>query len=659
MKSIERRIVCTTILLVGLSLFFLGSTAITATYVSATHIVKGNMEEIAQEASDRAAWELQAYSNISAGLGGVNELSDPDVSADEKKEILRTWAERYDLERCNLIDADGNGIDGNTYSDREYYQMAMQGKAHISEPLVSKVTGKLTIIVAAPLYRENTVVGCVYVVPHEEFLNNIVSDINVSENSTAYMIDKDGNVIADVNMEVVKNGESDSSKNDPGYDSVLKMREKMKNGENGFEDYKFQGVNQLAAYHSVGNTNGWSLAICAPQSDFMSDTYTAIGTTVIITIIALIVSVILSIRLGRVIGKPIKLCANRIEQLSNGDLTTNVPAVKAKDETGVLAEATATMISELDDIISDIGRVLGEISGGNLTVNSNANAHFYSGDFGKILTFMEKIIKKLNNIINNINTAADQVSVGSEQVSSAAQNLSLGTTQQASAVEQLAATIHEISEQVSQNSHNCVNASAFVNETAGYIEGANQEMERLTEAMNKISSTSDEIGEIIKAIEDIAFQTNILALNAAVEAARAGEAGKGFAVVADEVRNLASKSAEAAKDTTVLIEHSIDAVTKGMSIATATAAAMNNVGEKARSVEDIVSKIAVASEQQANMIEQVNVGMEQISSVVQTNSATAEQSAAASEELSGQAALLKELIGMFVLRTEEQDPVEE
>ena len=651
MKSIERRIVCTAILLVGLSLFFLGSAAITAMYISATHIVKGNMEEIVQVASDRAKWELEAYSNRAAGLGGVYKLSDPNVSDEEKKETLSEWAKRYDLERCNLIDTNGNGIDGNTYNDREYFQMAMQGKAHISEPLVSKVTGKLTIIVAAPLYNGNELAGCVYVVPHEEFLNDIVSDINVSDNSAAYMIDKDGNIIADVDMNIVKNGEIETDKQAAGYDAVLAMREKMKNGESGFENYKYKGVDQLAAYHPVDGTNGWSLAIYAPQSDFMGDTYTAISTTVVITVIALSVSIILSLRLGKVIGKPVKSCAERIDLLAGGDLSSPVPVVRAKDETGVLAEATTTMLFKLDNIIKDIGRVLGEISNGNLAVNDTENENYYSGDFSKILTFMGDIVTKLNGIIDNINTAADQVSVGADQVSSAAQNLSQGTTEQASSVQQLAATIHEISEQVSQNSHNCVNASAFVNETATYIEGANREMERLTEAMNNISSTSDQIGDIIKAIEDIAFQTNILALNAAVEAARAGEAGKGFAVVADEVRNLASKSAEAAKDTTVLIEHSMDAVTKGMSIATATASAMNNVGEKARSVEEIVGKIAVASEQQANMIEQINVGVEQISSVVQTNSATAEQSAAASEELSGQASNLKNLIGMFTLRS--------
>lgn len=650
MKSIERRIVLTTILLVCISLYVMWSAAIAALYISSTNTVRSTMEDTVKLASDRARWELQAYSNLAAGLGGIDALSDPEISADVKKEILSEWAKRYDFERCNLIDAEGNGIDGNTYSDREYYQMAMQGKAHISEPLVSKVTGKLTVIVAAPLYDKTEVVGCVYVVPHEEFLNDIVRDIRVSDNAGAYMLDKDGNIIANIDTEVVKNGESEYVKNASGYDKILAMREKMKNGETGFENYRFDGESELAAYHPIEGSNGWSLAVYAPNNDFMGFAYISMLVTIIIAVIAFVVAIILSVRLGRRIGKPVKVCANRIALLSEGDLTTRIPEIKAKDETGVLAEATGTMIANLENIINDIGRVLGEIADGNLAVNDTEFANYYVGDFGKVLTFMNGIVTKLNGIIRNINDAADQVSVGSSQVSSAAQSLSQGTIEQTASIEKLAASINDISEQVSQNSHNCATANTFVNETASYVEGANREMERLTEAMNNISSTSDQIGDIIRAIEDIAFQTNILALNAAVEAARAGEAGKGFAVVADEVRNLASKSAEAAKDTTVLIEQSMDAVTKGMSIATATAAAMSNVGEKARSVEEIVGKIAVASEQQANMIEQVNVGMEQISAVVQTNSATAEQSAAASEELSGQADTLKDLIGMFVLR---------
>lgn len=649
MKSVGRKIVFTNILTVGASLLFLGLAAVTITYYSMISSVQSNMIEMTKIASKRTQWEMQAYSNLAAGLGGVTELSDPDVSAEDKKAILTQWAERYGLERCNLIDSEGNGIDGNTYSDRTYFQKAMKGEASISEPLISKVTGKLTIIVAAPLLVDGNPAGCVYVVPNEEFLNDIMRSIEISENNMAYMLDKDGNIIAHINMDIIKNGE-DLDKNDSGYDDIMDMRQKMTAGENGCCKYVYYGKWLVAAYHPIEGTNGWSLAVVSPRSDFMSNTNTACVVTFLITVVALAVSSVFAVRMGKRIGKPVRLCANRIDLLANGDLKSPVPEVTAKDETGVLAEATTVMLANLDNIINDIGRVLGEISNGNLAVNDTEFANYYLGDFGKILTFMNQIVSKLNGIIGNINTSADQVSLGASQVSSAAQNLSQGTTEQASSIEQLAATIHEISEQVSQNSQNCANANAVVNETVTYFESANSEMERLTEAMNNISSTSDQIGNIIKAIEDIAFQTNILALNAAVEAARAGEAGKGFAVVADEVRNLASKSAEAAKDTTVLIEQSMDAVTKGMSIATATVSAMNNVSGKARSVEEIVSKIAAASEQQANMIEQVNVGVEQISSVVQTNSATAEQSAAASEELSSQAAMLKDLMGMFILR---------
>lgn len=649
MKSVGRKIVFTNILTVGASLLFLGLAAVTITYYSMISSVQSNMTEMTKIASQRTQWEIQAYSNIAAGLGGITDLSNPDVSAEDKKAILNQWAERYDLERCNLIDSEGNGIDGNTYSDREYFQMAMQGKAHISEPLVSKVTGKLTIIVAAPLLADGNPAGCVYVVPNEEFLNDIMRSIEISENSTAYMLDKKGNIIADVSMDVVKEGDNlDTS--DSGYKDIMDMRAKMTAGENGCCKYVYEGKWTVASYNPIEGTNGWSLAVVCPRSDFMSNTNTACVVTFLITVVALAVASVVAVRMGKRIGKPVRLCANRIDLLANGDLKSPVPEVTAKDETGVLAEATTVMLANLDNIINDIGRVLGEISNGNLAVNDTEFANYYMGDFGKILIFMDQIVSKLNGIIGNINTSADQVAAGADQVSSAAQNLSQGATEQASSIEQLAATVHEISEQVSQNSQNCANANTFVNETVTYVEGANREMERLTEAMNNISSTSDQIGNIIKAIEDIAFQTNILALNAAVEAARAGEAGKGFAVVADEVRNLASKSAEAAKDTTVLIEHSMDAVTKGMSIATATASAMGKVGEKARSVEEIVGKIASASEQQANMIAQVNVGVEQISSVVQTNSATAEQSAAASEELSSQAAMLKDLMSMFILR---------
>ena len=213
---------------------------------------------------------------------------------------------------------------------------------------------------------------------------------------------------------------------------------------------------------------------------------------------------------------------------------------------------------------------------------------------------------------------------------------SQGATEQASSVEELAATIHIISEQINENAANAHEANDRTNVAVSEMGSANDKMKELVGAMDEISASSDETQKIIKTIEDIAFQTNILALNAAVEAARAGAAGKGFAVVADEVRNLAGKSAEAAKNTTSLIENTVAAINKGNSLVTEVADKMSNAMEASNVVVDLNMKISEASKQSADSVTQVTVGIEQISSVVQTNSATAEESAAASEELSGQ-----------------------
>lgn len=636
------------VVLVGLALIILGVCSVVAIYSSGMTAARTNMEEMINMSSARVEWELRAYSNIATGLGSINRMSDPDISADAKRDILNEWAARYGLERCNVIDAEGNGIDGNTYSDRAYYQAAMQGKPYFSEPLVSKVTGKLTIIIAAPLYRNNVPVGCVYVVPNEEFLNDIMRDISVSDNSVAYMLDSSGKLIAYHDIEAVKNS-LNNSENGEESSVVLKDNDKMTNGEIGCDVYGFNGKQHFLAYHPVENTNGWSLGIMAPQSDFMEATNTSILAVIIIAVLIMTSSVVISLFLGKSIGKPIKLCTQRISGLSRGDLSSPVPDVKAKDETGILAQATAATVHKLNSIINDVGRILGEMAGGNFSVNTRECSTFYAGDFTKIIEHMDEIKAKLSKTLSDIDIASDQVLTGAEQVATAAQDISQGTTEQASSVEELAATLRIVSNQVSETSDNCIKAKDRVTESAAFVNEAIEEMKHLSTAMNHINSTSDQIGNIIKTIEDIAFQTNILALNAAVEAARAGEAGKGFAVVAEEVRNLASKSADAAKDTTELIEQSMEAVNEGMSKASATSAALQSVGTKAAAAEEIVGKIADASRTQSESLEQVDSGIEQISTVVQSNAATSEESAASAEQLSSQANMLKDLIKTFKL----------
>lgn len=366
-----------------------------------------------------------------------------------------------------------------------------------------------------------------------------------------------------------------------------------------------------------------------------------------IIVVAIAVSLIIAIYISRIISRPINACAKRLVALSEGDINSPVPETDSKDETGVMLNALNSTAMFVKSVIADMGENLGELANGNLDTALSAE---YKGDFIALRESMQKIAFSLNDTLTQINQASDEVASGADQVSGGAQELSQGATEQASSVEELAATITEISQQVRENAQSAIDASGIVDVVASKVVDSNTQMHQLITAMQEISATSGEISKIIKTIEDIAFQTNILALNAAVEAARAGTAGKGFAVVADEVRNLASKSSEAAKNTTALIEGSIAAVSNGTKLADQTAQSMLSVVEGAQDVTTSINKISSASNEQANSIAQVTQGVDQISSVVQNNSATAEQSAAASEELSGQAQMLKTLVGRFKLR---------
>lgn len=374
---------------------------------------------------------------------------------------------------------------------------------------------------------------------------------------------------------------------------------------------------------------------------------TGIICMVIIMISATIAAVIVAVLTARGISRPVKACADRLVLLSEGDLHTPVPKVISNDETGIMLHALETTTSFITGLINEIGRVLGEVANGNLNINATAD---FKGDFNDLKIHMEQIVTSLNDTMMQINQSSEQVSGGADQVSSGAQALSQGTTEQASSIQELAASISEISQQVKSNAENAKVAGTQASEAGDEVTISNEKMQQLIAAMSQISNSSKEIGKVIKTIEDIAFQTNILALNAAVEAARAGAAGKGFAVVADEVRNLATKSSEAAKGTTVLIEGAITAVDNGTKLVDETAKSLLVVVDKTIEVSSTVNKISIASSEQAQSIGQVTVGVDQISSVVQTNSATAEESAAASEELSGQATILKELVGKFNLK---------
>ena len=381
--------------------------------------------------------------------------------------------------------------------------------------------------------------------------------------------------------------------------------------------------------------------------EFNEDAGIALENATVMLIVLLVVMVVLCMGvttvLSRAVSRPISQLTDAAKKLAAGALNIEIDYY-SKDEVGTLAEMFREMSGSMKAVIKDIGQQLGAMSNGDFTVAPRAE---YTGDYVSIKNALINIRESLSNTLNEINLSADQVFSGSAQVSDSAQTFSEGAADQAGSIDELAAAINEISYQVRETAANMEAARRLTAKAGEQVAVSNRQMEEMLLAMGEIGAKTDQIRAINNTIEEIAFQTNILALNAAVEAAHAGESGKGFAVVAGEVRRLAGKSTDAAKRTSDLIDGTVQAVEKGRKIANITAESLHNVVESTNEVLNTVDKIDEAAQHQAGSIVQVTQEIDQISYVVQNNSATSEESAAASEELSGQAQMLKELVGRF------------
>ncbi len=467
------------------------------------------------------------------------------------------------------------------------------------------------------------------------------SAIKSDDEYMGYVVDCNGNIVVSGDSEEVIAGVNASS--DLGLDEVVKAAVSGSGTINVSSDKIFGGDELMYSYDYL-NEAGVGIIYGIKTGVAMETFYIMAIALVIFVGTLLTVAIYLSLKVSGKVATPVRQTAERLDRFSKGDLDSECIISKRGDETEVLTYALQDTVNALSMYINDIKYILAEIGNGNLTVKSDVE---YVGGFVEIKNSLDQILTNLSGTISDIQQTSAQVMESAQMLSDGAQNVAATSSKEAAALEEISSMTADITNRITENHENTNSAAVLLDEVVNTIDDGIRTMGEMNTSMGQIKTYSDEIQKIIRVIDDIAFQTNILALNAAVEAARAGNAGKGFAVVADEVRNLANKSAEAAKNTISLVNKSAAAVEQGNTFTVSTSESLNEVNNAIKQFSELMNKIAEASSEQKSAIDQINAGFEQITDAVQSNSATAQESAASSEELRSMVHTLNDRVEAF------------
>ena len=652
MRRISDKILLVIISMVTAAVLLVGGAALFLSARNTDSILRQTMMETAEVTADRVVYELQSYLNVAVETGYIEALSDTTVTNSAKQEILDERVSRYGFQQGNLVGADGySRLDGIYYGDRDYFVKAMSGQATVSDMLTNRRDGNAAVFIAAPLWKEQngemSVAGIVCFVPQMDFLDKIMDSISISDHSEAVMWNKNG---APLTGSTARREDSSSLQMDSAMLELVNTQRVLSEEENGYGTYRSGGKARFLAYTLVPGTNNWTLGITADKSDFMKTQELSVIVMVIIIILALIGSAGVARLVTVGISKPIVACAERIQKLAEGDLTSTVPHIETKDEVREIANATQLIVHSMNQLVEKISVKLQAVASGDLTKREHMEL---IGDYKPLQTGMEDIMTELNDMIRNINTSSAQLSTGAEQIAEGAQNLSEGSVEQAAAVEELSATLTEILNQTKMTAENTKNAGNLVHDAKNYIDIGNVYMEAIRQNMGEIRVAADEIVKITGMIDQIASKTKILAINASIEAAGSNQEQKGFQVIAGEIGNLAQQCSAASKETARLISHTIAEIKKGNETTTDMVDVFAQIETASRQVVGLVEEATEATASQSVAVGMVAEGLSQISQVTQGNSATSEENARAGEELYSQAQKLHEMVGKFQLEDEE------
>lgn len=576
---------------------------------------------------------MQGFAKNNLGIVSQALLLEPDAFSKENS----NYSLRYDTngDKFSMVPYE-------VYSTQDFYKQAQESKtASATLPMENADTGKASFYMTVPILDGDRFLGIVTTEISTEVFNELDMSTLGYENVFFDVLDNQNNFVYSNNPDA--KGKNLGDLIGQKYSDMLV--EKMQTKE-----AFFQRDSQVRYYVplQIEGVDWWvQTAMTIPHFDQEKNQllFALILSEVIIFIL---VQIINFVRISNAL-KPLKKISEAGKEVAGGNFDVEIHYPQ-QDEIGELSRSISEVIGRSKKIVFDLRDRLDAMAGGNFT--ENLESEEYVGDYAPLLESLKHIQEDMNKTLQEVHASSVQVLSSAEQVNTGAQSLSQGATEQASSIEELSANMQDISHSIQASTKTAGEAYKLQGEAGVAVLQSNEKMEEMRKAMDDITAKSNEISKIIKTIDDIAFQTNILSLNAAIEAARAGAAGKGFAVVADEVGNLAQKSAKAAQNTGLLIEETIEAVEKGAKITEETAESLNSVSKSTEEVNTLIEKISSASSKDLEGITSLNQGLQQISSVVQANSATAEQSAAASEELTGQANKMNELVERFQLKEE-------